>query len=192
MATDSLAFGLLKFIGKWTPKMKGAFNIVADHWSRKRAYPSHECYTTTMNRILGKKDQTLRFKGFGKYTYLNNLDHLDEWIRLSDEFAGNLGQAYEDLSLEMQKYGSEINVEFADAEGYGHVLYKAEGRIKAVIDPTVETLIPILKFILVKEKGYDYNSKNLNHFGFYTLAKEYDAEVNYTPIRNVAFEGMVI
>jgi len=45
--------------------------------------------------------------------------------------------------------------------------------------------------VLVKEKNYEYNSKNLNHFGFYALAKEYYAEINYQPIVNIAFEGSV-
>jgi hypothetical protein len=191
MSIDSIAFGVLKFVGKWTPGMKGAFNVIADHWGRRVCYPSHESYTTTLNRSLGKKDQTLRFKGYGKYTYLNNLDHIDEWIRLSNEFNGSVGQAYEDLAQQMIKNKAEISVEFADAEPSSHILYKASGVITSVVNPDVETLIPILKFVLVKEKNYDYNSKNLNNFGFYALAREYDAEVNYKPIVNVAFEGMV-
>jgi len=187
MGSDSLAFGTMKFVGKWTPKMKGAFNIIADHWGRRVAYPSHESYTTKFPRELSKKNQTITFKGFGKYTYLNNLDMIDTWIRASNEFEGNVGQAYEDLALEMQKNGSYISVSFVDAETGCRILYKAEGRIRSVIDGDSGNLLPILKFEIEKEKNYEYNSKNLNHLGFYSLAREYDYETSREPIVSVAF-----
>ena len=179
MAQDSIAGGTLKFVGKWTPKMREAFNIIAQYWSKNGSY------TTTVAKELVRKDQSIKFDAYGCYTYINNLHNLDVWIRESPAFAKRVGQAYDDLASEMNKHGSEITMEFVDAEPFGKILYEAEGKIKGVMGSNV--LTPILEFQLTREKNFEYNSKNLRKFGYDLLAIDYDEETNRKPIVSVVY-----